>query len=396
MSNGPSNPVNLTRIASKSLAGGHAPLPGPGEAAKKDADKYKPITEHTVVKRALPVLEPAPGDEEPEAAGSGSAPPVDAAVEKDRHTKWREAQESKRAARTQANIDAAAKRQVLAKELLGKGDLAGASKALGIPASELVTLVNQAALGMKPDEPAPKKLTPEEQRTADETAFREEMKAFRKEQEDFRNHQAMSGFIEKNLSPVLVDKDAYEMIHAAGRADIETYAYRYMNQHYYDTSEKDAAGKITKPGEILNAKDVLDAIEENLVKAQEATLDRARALKKVSKYFAPAGAAALAEAVAASREETSATPLSASRRARIAEAMAEEEAERAPAAPGGALAAAEPETPAGDPAAPKIVRPSAAGANIRAVNLGGGRLTAAAKLARIREEDEAAAKASRR
>jgi hypothetical protein len=398
MSNGPSNPqINLTRIASKSLAGGHAPLPGSGESAKKEADKYKPVTEHTVVKRVIPVTDfkPADGaDDEPEGEPTGdAAPPAEtAAAEKDRHAKWREAQEAKRAARAQANVDAAAKRQVLAKELLAKNDLAGAAKALGMPASELVTLVNQAALGLKPEEEAPKKLTPEEQRVADETAFREEMKAFRAEQEAFRNQQAMTGFVEKNIRPVLADKEAYEMIHAAGVEDIETYAYRYMNQHYFDTSEKDASGKITKPGEVLNAKDVLDAIEENLLKQHTATLERARGLKKVSKYFAPVGDAAASEETPATRDEidkAGSTSLTSARRRQVAQAIAELEAEGA---------AEETETPAepppANPAAPKIVRPPSNGANIRASKLVGVRLTAAEKLARVRAEEEEAARAS--
>ena len=43
-------------------------------------------------------------------------------------------------------------------------DLAGAAKALGMPVSELVTLVNQAALGMKPEPEKPKEMTPAEKR----------------------------------------------------------------------------------------------------------------------------------------------------------------------------------------------------------------------------------------
>lgn len=380
------SPINLTRISTRSLQGGSAPTPGAGEEAKKEAAKYKPVTEHTAVKRTIPVTDFKPIDaDDPEADANGAAPAGEAAAEETRHAKWQAAQEAKRAARAASRVEADAKRQGLANELLKKGDLAGASKALGIPASELVTLVNQAAMGMRPEETPPKTLTPEEQRTADETAFRAEMKAFRKEQEDYRGAQNMKGFIENSIRPVLADKDAYEMIHAAGATDIETYAYRYINAHYYETSEKDEAGKITKPGEVWNAKDVLDEIEENLVKQQVATLERAKALKKVAKYFAPEAPAEDA-LPAAKSEQAGSTSLTSARRARIAQAMADEEAESEP--------EAQVEPPKGDPAAPKVVRSPAPGANVRATHLVGGRLTAAERIARARAEEEAAARAS--
>lgn len=387
--------VNLTRIATNSLNGGHAPLPGSGESAKKEADKYKPITEATVTRRTIPTTDfkPVEADGDPEAAAN-EAPAVEAPAEKDRHAKWREAQEAKRKARADASAEAAAKRQGLARELLGKGDLAGAAKALGISPPELVTLVNHAAMGMKPEEAAPKPLTPEEQRTADEKSFREEMKAFRAEQESYRNQQAMTSFVEKSIRPVLADKDAYEMIHAWGAEDIETYAYRYMNQHYFDTSEKDAAGKIAKPGEILNAKDVLDAIEANLLNEHVATLERARALKKVSKYFAPVGGAAAEETGAEAPPEDTAgsTSLTSARRARIAAAIADEEAANAPAELGAVQEP--PAPPAGNPVQPKIVRPAAADGNLRAPKLVGARMSAAEKIARVRREEEEAARAA--
>ena len=390
MSNGTGHPVNLTRISTKSLAGGHAPIPGSGEAAKKDIAKFRPITEHTEVKRTIPVTDFKPADWEPEAEAEAT-PPAAEAAEKTRHEKWKAAQEAKRTSRAAASVEAAAKRQGLAKELLAKGDLPGAAKALGLPVSELVTLVNQGAMGIKPEAETPKVLTPDEQRAADDASFKAEMKAFRAEQAEYRNAQAMASFLDKEIRPVLADKDAYEMIHAAGASDIETYAYRYMNQHYYDTSEKDAAGKITKPGEILVAKDVLDAIEANLVTQAEATVERNRGLKKLSKHFAPA-AGAVAQDLGADLDKAGSTSLTPTRRARIAAAMAEELA-AAGAGPGEEEEESEPEA-AVNPVQPKVVRPAQAGANVRAPHLVGGRLTPAQRVAAARAEEEAAARAS--
>lgn len=367
MSNGNGNGVNLTRIASPSLRGGAAPLPGSGESAKKEAGKYTAVTEHTTVKRAIPVTDYEPPEaEEPEAEPGAVVKPADAAAEDSRHEKWRAAQATKKATTDAVKLETLAKRQGLASVLLGKGDLTGAAKALGIPASELVTLVNQAAIGLKPEPEKPKELTPQEKLDADRTAFAKEMQEFRDEQKRDRNARAMQSFLDSDIRPVLADKDAYEMIHAAGAADIETYAYRYMNAHYAETAKKDEnGGVIPGTGEVLKAKDVLDAIEENLVTAAEASLARQRDVKKLGKHFAPRDAAAVVESAAGS------TALSDSRRARISAAMA-------------ALGAEDVEEPEPEPEVPpKIVR-APAGGNIRATALTRGRSAVADRIARAR------------
>lgn len=384
MSNGP-GPINLTRLASASLKGGHAPLPGSGESAKTENAKFKPITEHTVVKRTIPVTDyKPPGQEEPEVVEPAADP---AAIEATRHEKWKAAQEAKRTARV-AQAEAAAKaRQATASELLRKQDLPGAAKALGIPVSELVTLVNHGAMGIKPEETLAKEQTPQEKFEADQIAFRKEMADFKAEQVAHNNARAMASFIEANLRPVLADKDAYEMIHAAGATDIETYAYRYMNEHYFETSEKGESGKIVKPGEILNAKDVLDAIEENLVKNAEATVERNKGLKKLAKHFAPVGGDVAAEDLGAELTKAPSSGLNDARRAQIAKAMAEELA----AAQGSLTAEEEPEQPVADGTA-QATPVRAGGANIRAIRPG--RLTAAEKLAKVKADEAAEARAA--
>jgi hypothetical protein len=404
MSNGP---INLTRIASNSLQGGHAPLPGNGEAAKKDAVKYRPVTEFTETKRTIPVTDykPAGATEEPEP--NTTAPAADdKPAEKSRHEKWKEAQEAKREKRQAEKSEWAVKSQSLAKSLLAKGDLAGAARALGIPASELVAQVNSAAMGMKPEPEKPKQLTPQEKFEADRAALQAEMKAFREEQAAERNTKAMTSFIEKSIRPVIADKEAFELIHQAGVEDIETYAYRYMNDHYFETSEKDENGVITKPGEILDAKKVLDAIEQALLDEATKTVERTKGVKKLSKYFAPPAAAVEAGAPVAQTlggapggevtddaQEPQPRGLSPSWRARVHGAMAEMEAERL--AAGGSPQAPEAEVveppPAGNPAAPKIVRTGPL-TNLRAPKLNGGRPTMAQRLAEIRAAEEADAR----
>jgi hypothetical protein len=382
MSNGQS-PINLTRIATRSLAGGHAPLPGMGEAAKTDVAKYKPVTEHTVVKRTIPVTDykPHEDDAEPEAV----AKPADAAAEKDRHTKWREAQEAKRTEKMAADLDAATKRQGLAKELLAKRDLGGAAKALGIQVSELVTYVNEGAMGMKPEPEVVKPPTPEEAFKAEQAAFRKEMSDFKAEQIASNNSRNMAGFIEANFRPLLADKDAYEMIHASGSADVEAYAYRYMNEHYFETSEKDEAGKIVKPGEVLNAKDVLDKIEESLTANAEAAVTRQKGVKKLAKHFVPSGE--VAQTLGAGTGEASSTALTGSRRAQIDAAMSALLLEAGP----GETEEEEPEPEAAIAAKPakadpvKPVRTGGPVTNIRGTHVLAGRGTVSDRVARARQ-----------
>jgi hypothetical protein len=407
MSNG--NPVNLTRLATKSLQGGHAPIPGYGESAKKEADRYRPITEHTMVKRTIPVTDFQPAGEPADAAAEEPKAAADPAAEKDRHTKWREAQEAKRTKRQTEKLDAEAKRQGFVGVLLQKGDLQGAAKAARMSVADFVAMTNNAAMGIKPEPEAPKKLTEKEQFDADRDSLRKDMAAFREEQATERNTRAMTTFIEKEISPVLADKDAYEMIHVAGAEDIKSYAYHFMNRHYYDTSEKDEAGNVTKPGEILSAKDVLDTIEEQLYQEQLKTIERTRAIKKVAKHLgtppesgggdAAAVAQNLGEGGAAAEadptQRAGSTSLNDARRRRIQEAMSDMAkepavAEEEPASDEAELSETEADAPVrGNPAAPKVVR-ATAGANIRAIRPTG-RLTAAEKIARARAEEHAAA-----
>lgn len=371
-------PVNLTRAPTSGASGGHAPASGYGEAAKKDVAKYAPINEHTVVKRAVAPTGYVADESETSAEPAKPEP----AAEKDRRTKWREEQDAKRAKRDTDRTEQLSKRQGLAGVLLKKGDIAGAAKALGLSIPDFVALTNNAAMGVKPESEKPKELTPAEAFEAERKSFREEMQTFRNEQAAERNTRAMTSFIEDTLRPVLADKDAYELCHAAGIVDIETAAYQYMNQHYFDTSEKDEAGNITKAGEILDAKTVLDSFEKTLYDEQVATLERVKGIKKVAKYFAPAGDAGVADEAAPAKPDPAISNPNVARR--VAAAMAEMAAEGTEAAVA-VLGApvAEVAAPAGDPAAPRVVR-APLGGNVRAVRTTGGRLSVQDRLAAAR------------
>lgn len=190
----------------------------------------------------------------------------------DRHTAWKAEQAAKRAEREQKKSEKQVQNQLLAKDFLQKGDLAGASNALGISPSDLIALVSNGALGIKPEV---KTKTPEEIRTEEEAKFRADRLAFEKEQREWKYQQTAQSYIKDNISPVLVDKDSFEFIHQYDVKQIENYTYEYMNEHY------------RKTGEVLNAKDVLETIENEMYNSHVASLEKARGIKKVAKYFSP-------------------------------------------------------------------------------------------------------------
>lgn len=302
--------ANITRMPSPTAAGGNAPLPGNGEAAKADAAKFKPVTEHTAVKRAIPVTDYAgPAVDEPVA----ETPVVETPAEPTRHQKWLQQQKEKREARDAGRAERATKAQALAADLLKKGDLPGAAKALGLPVSELVTLTNQAAIGVKPEDPV-KPLTAEEQRAADEAKFKADRLAFENEQRQWRLDRDVRDYVAANISPVLADKDAFEMIHNVGAESVSAYAYDYMNRHYQATGEK------------LAAKDVLETIEQQMYDSHVAVLEKAKTLKKVAKLFAPAVSEEDTSAAAEPVSRADNSPLSLARRKLIGAHLAEAEA----------------------------------------------------------------------
>ena len=365
---------NLTRLATPSISGGNAPLPGRGESAKADAErKFRPVTEHTQVKRTLP--QTASSIAEPtEVAEPAEAAEPSAAAEPDANQRWKKAQAERKAQREAAQDQKVAKQQLLAKDLLSKGDLPAAAKALGMSVSELVTLTNHAAMGIKAEEEV-KPPTPEEQRELDVKTLKESVAKLQKERDDLERDRNVRTYVEAHIAPVLADKDAFEMIHAAGVDGIKAYAYDYMNRHFQET------------GETLVAKDVLESIEENLYRAHVETLEKAKGIKKVAKYFAPS--AEDSAATAASEEpavEARPGTLTDSRRRSIAEAMAAELAESRPVALG--------EQRETSPPKPLAEEPAGISANPTGVNLKprwGGRLTAKQKLERAQAEEDAEA-----
>jgi hypothetical protein len=189
-----------------------------------------------------------------------------------RHDDWKTQQAAKKQELADKKAEKLAKNQVLAKDMLAKGDFAGAAKALGMTFDELRTYTQSALLGIPTEK---KELTPEEKRAADEEKFKADRLAFEKEQTEFRYQQIATAYIDKNITPILKDSEKYEFINNADVDKIKAYMYNYMNEHFAKTKQE------------LKAEDVADVIEKQLYDNFVAGLEKGRTLKKVSKYFAP-------------------------------------------------------------------------------------------------------------
>jgi hypothetical protein len=197
----------------------------------------------------------------------------EASTNKDRHAQWKQEQSQKKAEREQKRTEKQVQKQAQAKALLSQGDLLGAANALDMSPADLVTLVTNAALQIKPEDQ--KALSPEEKKQREEEQFRKERLQFEQEQKDWRYQQIASNYIRDNITPELQNKDKYEFIHQNDINQIQSYTYEYMNKHFQET------------GETLNAKDVLETIEEQMYQSYVASLEKGRSIKKVAQYFQP-------------------------------------------------------------------------------------------------------------
>lgn len=190
----------------------------------------------------------------------------------ERQAQWKADQAAKKQKVQEKRVEKQAKQQVLAKDLLLKGDLVGAASALGMTPSEFATYVDNARLQIpnKVEE-----LTPEQKRVQDDENFRKDRLVFEQEQKNFKYQVIASNYIKDNIDPVLADKDKFEFIHKYDVGKVKNFVYEYMNKHYVDT------------GEELKASDVLETIENQMYETHKSSLESLRGMKKVSSFFAP-------------------------------------------------------------------------------------------------------------
>ena len=194
----------------------------------------------------------------------------------DRYTAWKTEQAVKKEERAAQQTAKKVKSEALAQDLLRKGDLVGAAKALNMSPSDLAAYVDNARLQIpNPD----KKLSPEEQYKADEKKFKEDRLAFEQEQRDFKRSVIKDSYIKSKIAPVVQDQEAFEFIHLNDVNKITDYIYEFMNNHFAET------------GEELLAKDVAENIERTMKETFIEGLKKTEKLKASAEFFASKKAA---------------------------------------------------------------------------------------------------------
>lgn len=117
-----------------------------------------------------------------------------------------------------------------------------------------------------PPEPTPQelKLLELEKQLQEQKSWREAQEAERRAAEEARAQQAFTAY-ESKVKELLSDSATYGFA-LAGHGSPETVAEAVIavrNQHWTNTVERDASGKITKRGEVLSEQEALDKVNEH-------------------------------------------------------------------------------------------------------------------------------------
>lgn len=279
--NAPTN-VNILRSNTTQI-----PQAGNGKFAQQEAAKYTQVAEAPVQRTVPPLTRynketgrvdnlPDMGAIQQDEESPKTVPQKEQTVEEqDRFSKWKEEQAVKKAEREAAKLERAQKEQELGASLLKKGDIVGAAKAFGMSPADLIALVSNGAMGIKPEEPEPKKLSVEEQLRADLDQLRKEKEESEAERKAWQFNKESSEWIEKNITPEFSNKDKYELLHQFDPAKVQRTVYNYMNQHYQETNE------------VLSVVDILESMENEILADRERALEANKGIKKLSKYFSP-------------------------------------------------------------------------------------------------------------
>ncbi len=277
-----SQPTNGFNITTTPTRVADAPGPnGKGSAAGAVGDvqvRTRTIGGPTTYNNKTGLVEPIPGgwsgSEPTTAPATPEAKPAAKEGEADPKTTRREAfkqlEAAKKKEREERKTAKAAEGQKLAKDFLKQGKLVEAAKAMGMSPAEFREYAQNALLTV----PTPDaELTPEQKREALDKEYRERLDKVEQGQRALDAATAKYNFTRDQISPVLADKEAFELIHSKGVANIESYIYDFMNSHYQKT------------GETLKVQDVAETIEAEFAKAADAELSRLAKVKKLAKHF---------------------------------------------------------------------------------------------------------------
>jgi hypothetical protein len=203
------------------------------------------------------------------------APPTEPKKEKE---DWRTATDAKRAERAAQKAEQTKKAEASVKQLLREGKFTAAAERLGMSPTDFATYVDNARLQI------PNKVeeeTPEVRKAREEKELRDEIMNTKKELQEYKENTARFQFIKDKISPILQDKDRFELINGHPEKEkIETFIYDQMNKHYQETYDP-----TLKTGEMLDAADVAESIEQEFEKSVLAVIDQAKNVKKFQSKF---------------------------------------------------------------------------------------------------------------
>lgn len=270
-----SNPKG--RPSNWKVAGDTAPIPKPrtiGPMTKFDPESGVVVPSENSWKTGA-------GESSAEGPAQKVAPKAEP-YKNERHQAWKAEQEKKQAERQEAAHQKAVKRQATARDLLQKGDLVGAAKALGLSPQEFALYAQNAMLSIPTKE---KELSPEEKKAREELQYKEALEAKVREFDEFRIKTNVDAFIKDKIAPVLADKDRFELINK--NVDKATQAiYHFMDEHYKSTQTFNNETGKWEGGDVLDVVDIAESIEQELEKAAIEAIESSRKIKKLEKLFA--------------------------------------------------------------------------------------------------------------
>lgn len=201
-----------------------------------------------------------------------------------RHQEWKAQQEAKRQATQEAKQAKQIQKQALAKDYLAQGNIVKAAESLGLSVADFLAMTQNAALSMPTKK---EELTPEQKKAQEDQQWRESMQKRLEDADRFKYETVASNFIRDNIAPKMADAEKYQFLNQNPdlAPKIQRGIYEYLNQCYAETCVYDAQGQLIQDGTFPKIEDVLDTLETQYEQAAVDTLEKAKKIKKLSKFF---------------------------------------------------------------------------------------------------------------
>ena len=151
-----------------------------------------------------------------------------------------------------------------------KKDPTAIARALGMDPTEFLRQYQNSMFNIPSEPDKPKEETLEERMSR----YEQERRAEKEELLRMQSHNIRTNYIQSKILPVIqADLDKYELINSNGVEQSASFIYDLMDAHYRNT------------GEELNAADVAEEMENQLMKEFESRIEFTKNVKKLKKHF---------------------------------------------------------------------------------------------------------------